>query len=112
MQVRDAERVDTQVGYEQDMWVKVKPGRVLPDRAARHGAVTVQANPKKSAATEGDRDLRVSKALVLPPQKRSRARFLATARWEGAVLERFATYFSAEVVDLDSGERSYVELEF
>jgi hypothetical protein len=33
------------------------------------------------------------------------------ARWEGAVTERFSTYFSAELIDLESGERAYAEFE-
>ncbi len=38
-------------------------------------------------------------------------RFLPLARWEGVVTERYATYFAADVIDLDTGEEASVEFE-
>ncbi len=55
--------------------------------------------------------VRVERPVVLPPRPLSRRAFIATARWEGAVVERLDTYFVAEVIDLASGEPASVEFD-
>lgn len=45
-----------------------------------------------------------------PIQPRTR-RFIATARWEGVVTERFDTYFEAEVIDLDVDESATAQFD-
>src|SRR4051794_27773747 len=54
---------------------------------------------------------RVLKPVALPP-RRPRGEFIASARWEGLVLECFASYFLAEVIRLRSEEKATVEFEF
>jgi hypothetical protein len=39
------------------------------------------------------------------------ANFVATARWEGVVTERFATYFVAQLIDLDNDEEATAEFD-
>jgi hypothetical protein len=49
--------------------------------------------------------------IVKPPTIRRTGVFVSTARWEGVVLERFSTYFAAEVIDLVLNEPAYVEFD-
>ena len=65
--------------------------------------------PVTPTATRGD--VKVLNPLPAAPVRAEGASFIATSRWEGAVSERFATYFSAEVIDLATGENAYVEFD-
>lgn len=71
---------------------------------------SVEANGAVAlTATQGD--VKVLNPLPAAPTRAESASFVATSRWEGAVSEKFATYFSAEVIDLTSGESAYVEFD-
>ena len=53
---------------------------------------------------------------VLKPQGRKLAlnrgaSFIASARWEGVVTERYATYFIAQLIDLDTDEEATAEFD-
>jgi len=62
-------------------------------------------------STENERQWRYRKPRVRAPRPQRNRQFVALARWEGAVLEKFATYFVAEVIDLDSNERAVAEFD-
>lgn len=84
---------------------------VLP--ALESGSHRTETSSFSSAApaTSPDRGLRIHQPVVRPREQPIKRQFQALARWEGAVTELFATYFVAEVVDLDSGERAVAEFE-
>lgn len=67
---------------------------------------------REPLTTSPRRGVRVFRPVVRPPQIRRTRRFIPTARWEGAVIERMGTYFIAEVIDLDNEERAMVEFDF
>lgn len=48
---------------------------------------------------------------IVPPAPIFKRRFIALSKWEGAVLERFDTYFTAEVIDLKSEERAMADFD-
>lgn len=84
----------------------------MPSISARYRkndeSPSLRANgPMAPTATQGD--VKVLDPLPAAPVRTESASFVATSRWEGAVSEKFATYFSAEVIDLASGESAYVE---
>lgn len=89
---------------------KVFRARLLSDRGlptAAGRAIAVDGGRHSTA----DEPTRVLMPVALAPRRVSGKTFVSTARWEGVVLERYATYFAAEVVDLESGERSNAEFE-
>lgn len=51
----------------------------------------------------------VHRPVVRPSPVRATRSFLASATWEGSVVECFSTYFAAEVLSLQTGEAAYVE---
>ncbi len=67
------------------------------------------ASERFSTAT--DRGVRVKSPIVRTPNHGRNRRFLPLARWEGAVIDRFDTYFVAEVIDLDNNERAIAEFD-
>lgn len=93
-------------------WRMRRRGRVVMTHIAleRQLETESQGNTQLLATIAHDR-FRVSPAVVVPARENARARFVALARWEGAVLEVFESYFSAEVVRLDADERTYVEFD-
>ncbi|MFC9809749.1 hypothetical protein [Streptomyces griseoaurantiacus] len=44
-------------------------------------------------------------------RRRDSKQFIALARWEGTVLERYETYFVAEVIDLNTDESATAEFD-
>ena len=56
-------------------------------------------------------NIRVRPPVMLAPRSARNRAFVASARWEGFVVEVFDTYFQGEVVDLITDERSTVEFE-
>ncbi|GAB2816848.1 hypothetical protein GCM10027073_55770 [Streptomyces chlorus] len=56
------------------------------------------------------RVIRVAQKPVARKARSARG-FISLARWEGSVLERCATYFVAELIDLENGERATAEFQ-
>lgn len=75
----------------------------------RADTATVDVLTSEVRSTENERQWRLRKPRVEMPQVRRNRQFVTLARWEGAVLERFETYFVAEVIDLDNDERAIAE---
>jgi len=85
----------------------------------KHGSVIApdplhEANsgwPEADQHTGRHAGYRVSKPVIRPLDPTPQRHFITTARWEGAVIERLHSYFTAEVVDLDSDERAMVDVD-
>jgi hypothetical protein len=61
------------------------------------------------APTASRAAIEVLDPIVKRPTMRPTAVFMPSARWEGVVLERFSSYFTAEVIDLILNESAYAE---
>jgi hypothetical protein len=83
------------------------PSRI--DRSSTQTSGSAEINIALQTTTEGP--LKVLRQMLQEPDIQPAVSFTATARWEGVVTERFATYFSADVIDLDSGESASVEFD-
>lgn len=55
--------------------------------------------------------LTYNRPVIRTPSWQRNRRFIATARWEGVVTERFSTYFEAEVIDLDGDETAAAQFD-
>ena len=86
---------------------------VIPpvDEGAAPNTAAIDALTGEVRSTERRRQWRFSRPRVAVPQIQRKRHFVALARWEGAVLERFDSYFVAEVIDLDTDERAIVEFD-
>jgi hypothetical protein len=86
--------------------------RIIPGALAVGTANYYHALPnEESKATEREQIAHVSVPPTAPELHDVRRHFIPLARWEGAVVERFDSYFIAEVIDMDSDERAIVEFE-
>jgi hypothetical protein len=73
---------------------------------------TLIGRREKLASAASYSRTRVERPVVLPPRREFSRSFVATARWEGTVVESFGSYFLADVIDLKSGESASVEFEY
>lgn len=94
-------------------WKKLRDVAVLgrSDSGGNSGVQTLIGSREAVTSARTRDGVRLQNAVVLPPRRRSRRSFVATARWEGQVLERSLTYFLAEVVDLSDGAPSTAEFD-
>lgn len=101
---------------------QVRPGRTPGDRFLRRTSITETVTQsdhpdqsRQSTLTEvplpGQEGMRARRHLFIPAPYESRRSFMPTARWEGAVVEVFNSYFVGDVIDLDSGEQATVEFD-
>jgi hypothetical protein len=88
-------------------WVKVHSGR-LWERPRTDSSSGIHTRSDESWSAH---HTHVRHPVVLAPPRASRRAFAPTSRWEGTVLERFDSYFSAEVVDLDNDEVAVAEFD-
>lgn len=70
-----------------------------------------RASTDEAHATEHEMLTRLLLPASTPKALSRTSHFIRLNAWEGAVTERFDTYFDAEVVDLDTSERAMVEFD-
>lgn len=89
-----------------------KPTTVLPDVVDTSVGENYKGSTSDLASTTTlARRSSIIRPLVQVPDRPHNRQFIPLARWEGAVVERFESYFVAEVIDLDSDERAIVEFD-
>lgn len=102
-------------GSEAARTLSGSPG-ILRDSVAVEGQCSADTASAVAVASRdaGDTSRRSRLIARTPSIHRTPAKlrdFIALARWEGAVAERYATYFAAELIDLDTGEHASAEFE-
>lgn len=108
--------------HQSESWQTLREGSVvrLPIAGqalsgAVPGASTVARSDPTGSETRLDSwdrgGLFVLNPVVRPPSRPSRHRFVRSASWEGAVVERFDSYFTAEVILDGTDEVAYAEFD-
>ncbi len=69
------------------------------------------APQRKDVSTAVQRGYSISGTTSRPLRPVHNRQFVSLARWEGAVVEVFGTYFIAEVINLENDEQAMVEFE-
>ena len=98
---------------ESESWRTLRKGALLnPGPEGADLVVDTLVRRREAATVAASRSaVRIERPVVLPPRELHRRAFTPLSRWEGAVVERFSTYFAAEVVDLRTSERASVEFD-
>lgn len=81
---------------------KVIPSSTLSSVNAGSSATSSRTEPTKRVRNSSFRRI---------ARRRDSKQFIALARWEGTVLERYETYFVAEVIDLNTNESATAEFD-
>ncbi|MGW1529264.1 hypothetical protein [Streptomyces sp. NPDC001588] len=81
---------------------KVIPASNLSSVNAGTSATSSRTEPTKRVRNNSFRRI---------ARRRDSKQFIALARWEGTVLERYETYFVAEVIDLNTDESATAEFD-
>jgi hypothetical protein len=94
-------------------WTRWKTSAIIQEYRI-HSVASSTVHPRQNVLqqTWADRAPRVTRPLVKLAYSPPRRRFIALARWEGAVTECLATYFAADVIDLQSDSTASVEFDY
>lgn len=108
---------------DRDGWRAVERGAVVhigqvgqsQDELMSGSGVTAERVESEAAVGEtrwrADSRVYVRRPIVRPPSRPTRRTFIQTSTWEGSVIEVFATYFSAELIQFGTDETAYAEFE-
>lgn len=98
---------------------RISPPVVIGDSESPNGergrSLSTQVERRSEKTDfEVNRRVRLSdsyRVSVAAAPRSTQRQFIALARWEGCVVERFASYFLAEVIDLSTDERAMAEFD-
>jgi hypothetical protein len=103
----DAALTDSLTDVASDSLTRIPKPTLLPTSTldslnSDNPSHTTQDTPRKRISNE---------SLHKISRRQDSKQFIPLARWEGTVAERYATYFVAEVIDLESDESATAEFE-
>lgn len=99
---------------DRSQWSTVRTAGVLPITSMAPNELMQSTSIRRRealASVEHGGGLRWQPPVLRPPRSVGSRHFVATGRWEGAVVERLSTHFLADVIDLDSGETAAAEFD-
>ncbi|MER5522555.1 hypothetical protein [Streptomyces sp. NPDC002763] len=99
--------IDSFTDMNADSLTRIPEPKVIPSSDLTSVNATSSAT---SSHTEPTKRVRNSSFRRIA-RRRDSKQFIALARWEGTVLERYETYFVAEVIDLNTDESATAEFD-
>ncbi len=95
-------------------WSSVRTAALVPISSRDHNEVkhstSVRRRESLASVVQGG-GLHWQPPVLRPPRSVGSRHFVATGRWEGAVVERLSIHFVADVIDLKAGETATAEFD-